>query len=42
MKFIIIGLGNFGSSLATKLTQMGHEVIAVDKQMEKIETIKDK
>ncbi|HNW77189.1 MAG TPA: TrkA family potassium uptake protein [Bacteroidales bacterium] len=42
MKFIIIGLGNFGSSLATKLTQMGHEVIAVDKQMEKIEAIKDK
>lgn len=42
MKFIIIGLGNFGSSLAEKLTQMGHEVIGVDKKIEKIEEIKDK
>lgn len=42
MKFIIIGLGNFGSSLAEKLTQMGHEVIGVDKNMEKVEDIKDK
>jgi trk system potassium uptake protein TrkA len=42
MKFIIIGLGNFGFSLAEKLTQMGHEVIGVDKNIEKIEEIKDK
>lgn len=42
MKFLIIGLGNFGTSLAEKLTQMGHEVIGVDKQIEKIEAIKDK
>jgi trk system potassium uptake protein TrkA len=42
MKFIIIGLGNFGSSLAEKLTQMGHEVIGVDKNIDKIEEIKDK
>jgi trk system potassium uptake protein TrkA len=42
MKFIIIGLGTFGSSLATKLSQLGHEVIGVDKQFEKIEDIKDK
>ncbi|MBN1985147.1 MAG: TrkA family potassium uptake protein, partial [Prolixibacteraceae bacterium] len=42
MKFIIIGLGNFGSSLAEKLTQMGHEVIGVDKKIEKIEEFKDK
>lgn len=42
MKFIIIGLGNFGTSLAEKLTQMGHEVIGVDKNMEKVEDIKDK
>ena len=41
MKFLIIGLGNFGTSLAEKLTQMGHEVIGVDKQIEKIEAIKD-
>lgn len=42
MKFIIIGLGNFGSSLAEKLTQLGHEVIGVDKNLEKVEDIKDK
>jgi len=42
MKFIIIGLGNFGSALAEKLTQMGHEVIGVDKQYDKIQGIKDK
>jgi len=42
MKFIIIGLGNFGSTLAEKLTSMDHEVIGVDNQMEKIEAIKDK
>ncbi|MFA6949975.1 MAG: TrkA family potassium uptake protein [Lentimicrobiaceae bacterium] len=42
MKFIIIGLGNFGSALAEKLTQMGHEVIGVDKQYDKIQDIKDK
>lgn len=42
MKFIIIGLGTFGTSLAVKLTQLGHEVIGVDKQFEKIEDLKDK
>jgi trk system potassium uptake protein len=42
MKFIIIGLGNFGASLAIKLTEMGHEVIGVDKRQEKIEGVKDR
>lgn len=42
MKFIVIGLGHFGASLAEKLTQLGHEVIGVDKQSEKTEAIKDK
>ena len=42
MKFIIIGLGNFGFALAEKLTQQGHEVIGVDKTIDKIEEIKDK
>lgn len=37
MKFIIIGLGNFGFALAEKLTQQGHEVIGVDKNIDKIE-----
>lgn len=42
MKYIIIGLGNFGSSLAQKLTQTGHEVIGVDNNMEKVEAYKEK
>ena len=42
MKFTIIGLGNFGFALAEKLAQLGHEVIGVDKEIEKVENIKDK
>ena len=42
MKFIIIGLGNFGGSLAEKLTQQGNEVIGVDSRSEKIVALKDK
>lgn len=42
MKFIIIGLGNFGSSLAQKLTSLGHEVIGVDSKMVKVESLKEK
>jgi trk system potassium uptake protein TrkA len=42
MKFIIIGLGNFGSNLSEKLTLEGHEVVAVDIIPEKVETIKDR
>lgn len=42
MKYIIIGLGVFGSALAEKLTNQGHEVIGVDKSFNKVETIKDK
>jgi len=41
MNFIVIGLGNFGASLAKKLTALGHEVIGVDKDMEKVEFFKD-
>jgi trk system potassium uptake protein len=41
MKFIIIGLGSFGSSLAQKLTLMGHEVIGVDSKLSKVESLKE-
>ena len=41
MKVIIIGLGNFGASLAIKMTQMGHEVIGVDNKMEKVNMLKE-
>lgn len=29
-RFIVIGLGNFGSTLARRLHQLGHEVVAID------------
>jgi trk system potassium uptake protein len=42
MKVIIFGLGNFGMSLALSLTETGNEVIGIDKQMDKVNLIKDK
>lgn len=41
MKHIIIGLGSFGASLASKLTSTGHEVIGVDKDMNKVDALKE-
>lgn len=41
MKYIIIGLGNFGSALAIKLTQAGHEVIGVDIDMSRVDFVKE-
>lgn len=41
MKFIIIGLGNYGSILAKGLTQMGHEVIGVDNRKARVEELRD-
>lgn len=41
MKFIVIGLGNFGSSIAMELTDMNHEVIGVDSDMLKVEQYKN-
>ncbi|MGM0635958.1 MAG: potassium channel family protein [Bacteroidota bacterium] len=42
MKYIIIGLGNFGASLAQKLTEQGNEVIAIDTSMTKVDSYKEK
>lgn len=41
MKYIIIGLGNFGSTLAMELTAMGHEVIAIDSSLAKVDAYKN-
>ncbi|MCM1110271.1 MAG: TrkA family potassium uptake protein [Clostridium sp.] len=41
MRFLIIGLGIYGSNLATDLTQLGHEVIGADARSSIVETIKD-
>lgn len=42
MKYIVLGLGSFGSALAEHLTNMGHEVIGIDNRMDKVEFFKDK
>lgn len=42
MKYIIFGLGNFGCALGNSLTAMGHEVLGVDKDLSKVEALKDK
>lgn len=42
MKYIIIGLGNFGASLAQKLTEQGNEVIGIDTNMSKVDAYKEK
>jgi trk system potassium uptake protein len=38
-RFIVIGLGNFGSSVAEALHAQGHDVIAVDPDEEKVDRI---
>jgi len=40
MKIAVFGLGNFGKHLSIKLTSMGHEVISIDHDMEKVEASK--
>jgi len=41
MKIMVIGLGNFGTALAVKLTQFGNEVIGIDRSRHKTESIKE-
>ncbi|HEA28600.1 MAG TPA: TrkA family potassium uptake protein [Leeuwenhoekiella sp.] len=42
MKIIVVGLGNFGSSIASKLTLRGNEVIGIDLDINKVEHYKEK
>ncbi|PVX52543.1 trk system potassium uptake protein TrkA [Balneicella halophila] len=42
MKYIIVGLGNFGAALAEELTAQGHEVIGIDIKMDKVDALKEK
>lgn len=41
MKYTVIGIGNFGRVLAKELTEHGHEVIAIDTDQYKIDSIKE-
>ena len=40
-RFAVIGLGRFGMSLATHLTEAGAEVVAIDADRRVIEKLKD-
>ena len=42
MKYIIVGLGNFGASLGQKLTSQGNEVIGIDTSAAKVEAYREK
>lgn len=41
MNIVAIGLGNFGASLAKILTSLGHDVLGVDNDLNKVEYFKD-
>ena len=41
-QFTVIGIGNFGYYLAMRLYEKGHDVLAMDKDAQKIQEIKDK
>ncbi|HID10031.1 MAG TPA: TrkA family potassium uptake protein [Candidatus Latescibacteria bacterium] len=40
-QFVVFGLGRFGFETATRLSELGAEVIAVDREMRLVEQIKD-
>lgn len=42
MKYIVIGLGNYGKVLAEQLSELGHEVIGTDVREARVELVKDK
>jgi len=41
-QFIVLGLGRFGSAVATTLVELGHEVLGVDNDEERVSDLKDK
>jgi len=41
-QFIVLGLGRFGSAVATTLVELGHEVLGVDHDEERVDELKDK
>lgn len=38
-RFIVIGLGNFGASVSTTLHELGHEVVAMDRDPERVDAV---
>ena len=42
MKYLVIGLGNFGKTLAEELTEQGNDVIGIDRNEHRIEEVKNR
>jgi trk system potassium uptake protein TrkA len=42
MKIVVVGLGKFGSTLAVKLSGLGSEVLAVDRNTRRVEAVAEK
>ncbi len=42
MKYLVIGLGNFGGTLAEELTNNGHDVIGIDYSEQRVDEVKDR
>ena len=40
--FVVIGLGRFGSAVATELSSLGHEVLAVDEREDHVQRVAEK
>ena len=38
-QFVVVGLGRFGASVATTLAENGHDVLAIDRDSEKVQAI---
>lgn len=40
--YVVFGLGRFGSTVATTLTDLGYEVLAIDSNFERVQAVADK
>lgn len=40
MKYLVIGLGNLGRAIAENLSQIGNEVIGIDKDLNRVDAVK--
>lgn len=38
-RFVVVGLGNFGSTVATRLHELGHDVVAIDERPEVVDAM---
>ncbi|MFR3372485.1 MAG: NAD-binding protein, partial [Clostridioides difficile] len=41
-QYIVIGCGRFGSSVASTMHLLGHQVMAIDKNEDSVQSISDK